>query len=308
MAVRLFSDSRSARRSALLWAGVTLFLTVYTSWLGIFAAAAMALVAAGLWRRQPESNWWWPIVVAGASAMAALMFTTWRYLRVVDASTLITYYTSRFMVQGTPGASGGMLDDLRELLINYRIGYLPLILLLTWLLIDRLRYGGTPRPSRQVLALIVLSGLPVLLDHLVFMHYARHDFAALKAGPLCCAMAGLGLAPWPARRAWLAVTVTALMGIAYFLRLNPWPGHDDGRYAQERDLGLTIAATSHPEQAIFFRGHTPEPQVCWYAKRTIVRIDSLPQAREFLLRQGTREGVVFELVNGRLLHRVVTAP
>jgi hypothetical protein len=39
-------------------------------------------------------------------------------------------------------------------------------------------------------------------------------------------------------------------------------------------------------------GFTPEPQVWWYARRTLFRVDSLPQAMDLLRAQGNNEGLV----------------
>ena len=240
------------------------------------------------------------VLVAWTGVVLALGITAWRYLQVVDANALWGYYTGRFAVRGTTGMAEGPGPHLRQLVVNYRTGYLPVILVVVVLGIAfRKRIQQLPGLGLFVL----LTGLPVLLDHAFLLQYADHDFAALKGGLLLCGLAGIALANL--RRQWSStlLVATCVGGVLYFYRTNPLPGHDDGRYAQERDMGLTIAAAVKPTEAVFTLGFTPEPQVQWYAKRTLFRIDSLPQAEALLRAQGTQAGVVFQQQEGTLLHQ-----
>jgi hypothetical protein len=306
--MRLFTGHARLDRSQLFWSGLTLFLAVYTSWLGVFAGAATVVVALSRWWRSRSADMVQVAMVATVAMLGALLLMLWRYGQVVGFEGVIAYLRSRAEVRSTMGLEPGLLHYLFQLVENYRTGYLPVIALLVVLtVLLRKRF---PVPGRQgaIGLFVVLTTMPVLLDHLLLLEYAQHDFAALKAGPVLCGLAGLGLSQIPLKWGRVALALTAVAGVAYFMRLNPLPGEDDGRYAWERDIGTAIAATVSPEQAVFFLGYTPEPQVAWYAKRTIFRIDDLEQARSFLIDQGSPSGVIFRLDEGVLRHELIQRP
>lgn len=276
-------------KQGLLFA-VTLFLTVYTSWPGVFAATTASGYALWKWRRERDGRWLRIIGLSAAAVVLALGLTWWRYTRSVSAEELWTYLGSRFAVRGSVDMDGGAWPYLRELVVNYRLGYLPVLLLLALLLVRWWRrQASTTVPGLSVL--VVLTGVPVLLDHVFLLQYAHHDFAALKAGPLLCGLAGIGLAGLSSRWAWGAVVATCVAGVLYFYRVNPWP--DGVRYQAERAMGLRIAEETRPDEAVFTLGFTPEPQVQWYAERTLFRVDSLEQVHAYLRTSGTPGAVVF---------------
>jgi hypothetical protein len=289
-----------------LLAGATLFLTTLVSWPGVWAGAVLVFVALWRWWRQRDAREWRIVGSALAGVALALVFTVWRWTRVVDLADLWAYWTGRFADRGTvPGMeAGGLLAQLVE---NYRTSWLPVLLLLGGLLVHRWRPIAR-LPSAWVL-FMVLAGVPVLLDHALLLQYAAHDLTALKAGPMLCVLAGAGVASLPGRWRVFAVAITGLAGALYFLRLNPWPGHDGGRYDQEMRMGLAIGDEARPDEVVFTLGFTPEPQVLWYAKRTLFRVDSEEQALRFLDERGAGAGVVFTLADGELRHgRIAREP
>jgi hypothetical protein len=269
---------------------LTLFLAAYTSWPGVF----VAVVAMGyaLWRawRSGDGRWAWPAVWSGLAVVVALGITWWRYAGVVGTDALIAYFSSRLEVRGSMDMAEGLGTHLQRLLVNYRISYLPVILLVLGTWASRWAKRADAAVDRgAVRPFLLLTGLPVLLDHTFLLQYADHDFAALKAGPLLCGLAGAGLAALGPRVAWPVVAITCAVGVAYYFRTNPLPGPAN---EQERVLGTAIAAEARPEEAVFTMGFTPEPQVWWYARRTLFRVDSLPQAMDLLRAQGNNEGLV----------------
>ncbi len=271
----------------------TLFLAAYTSWLGVFAAVVSAGCALWYGRRSCDRRWIGPAIWCAVAVVLALGITWWRYAGVAGTEALLNYYRSRLEVRGSTGMAEGVWTHLRRLAVNYRISYLPVILLLAGLVVWRWRGSSAGVPERHGVAVfVVLAGLPVLLDHTFLLQYADHDFAALKAGPLLCGLAGLGLSVVRLRTAWPVVLITCAAGVAYYFRTNPLPGEEACGYMSERDLGLSIAREAAADEAVFTMGFTPEPQVWWYAKRTLFRVDSLPQAQELLHAQGTDRGLV----------------
>ncbi|MBL7981846.1 MAG: hypothetical protein JNL52_08575 [Flavobacteriales bacterium] len=297
-----------ADRQRLALFGLTLFLAVYTSWLGVFAGAASGALALWLAKRDRDPRWLRTLAVVALATAAALGLTLWRYTRLVDLDALLGYFVSRFEVRGTTGTDVDLVGSLRDLvLLNYRIGYLPVILLVLGLVVwyKLKRRDTTWRADQGLLLFVVLTGLPVLLDHAVLLPYAEHDFAALKGGLLLCGLGGLLLDQLPARSAYALLVATCVAGVLYFYRTNPLPGYDGGRYAKERDLGEAIGREARVNEVLFFEGPAPEPQVLWYAKRHIIQVNSSEEALRFLRQRGLHKGVIFRPTPEGLLHEHV---
>jgi hypothetical protein len=303
-----FHRREPADQLRLALVGLTLFLTVYTSWLGVFAGAASGALALWLAWRGHDRRWLNVLPVVALAIIAALGLTAWRYTQLVDLDALLGYFASRFEVRGTTGTGVDLMGSLRDLvLVNYRIGYLPVILLLLGLLVwlKKSSRGLSRVLDHGTMPFVVLTGLPVLLDHAVLLPYAEHDFAALKGGPLLCGLGGLLLDRLPARSAYALLAATCVAGVLYFYRTNPLPGYDGGRYAVERDLGEAIGREARVYEVVFFEGPAPGPQVLWYAKRHIVQVNSSDEALRFLRERGLHKGVIFRPTPKGLRHERV---
>lgn len=163
VAVRMFrSPHRIVSRDLLLF-GFTLFLTVYTSWLGVFAGAAAVLFALFRWVRDRQRRFVPVLLVTGAAIVLALGLTAWRFLQVIDADALMDHMASRFAVRGSFHVQNIGLH-LRQLAENYRTGFLPIAMLLALLVVLWFRTrGNTSVSSSDGRTFLVLSGLPVLL-------------------------------------------------------------------------------------------------------------------------------------------------
>ena len=298
-AIRILRNDAAPSRWAWVGFTVTLFLALYTSWLGVFALVSALVVALLRWRLGRRVPLVPILVCAGLAFLVAAGLTTWRFLQVIDAHALLAQLQSRLAVRGSFGTEAPSLPLLRRIVENYRISYLPVFALLLMLLLLGLRRGivGRALPA-DLLTFILLAGLPVLLDHLVLLQYASHDFAALKAAPLLCALASWVVValkrPWPH----VAITATCLAGILYFHRINPLPGRDGGRYAQEMELGHFIGANAGLDEMVFGAGVSTEPQVIWYARRNVIGVADVSHARALLREYLIARGVVISGVPG----------
>lgn len=299
-AMRLFlGDGAASRRN---WIGytATLFLTVYTSWLGVFAAVAGVMVAAVRWWRGARPRLMSFVLLTILALVGAFGLTAWRFLQVIDVDALFQHFATRFAVRGSVGVD--LWPTVKQVLVNYRIGFLPVIILLV-VLVVRYLTGKRSMPAfpNKLGLFSLLAGLPVLLDHLVLLQYAEHDFAALKAAPLLCGLAGWSLTQLRPAHSRFAVILTCVVCVLYFYRTNPLPGHDNGRYEQERTLGAFIAAHAAPGEVVFGHGISTEPQVTWYARRNVLGIASIEAAEALLEESGLRHGVVISINNGELI-------
>ena len=289
-AARIFKRGEfgSWRSMGLLFA--TTFLTMYTSWPGVFAAMALTVLAISRWRATRDRACYTPVVVVWAAVGLAIGLTLWRYVQVVDMDALMAYYKGRFAVRGSAGMVHGPWRQMRQIVINYRISYLPVVLVVLFLGLWRWR---SLLRSPWAGMFILITGLPVLFEWLFLFRYAGHDFCTLKGGVLLCGAAGMCLAELRPQQAKAWLLLACVGGVVYFYHINPWPGYDHGRYEPNNAIGRAIANEARPEETVFTFGFTPEVQVRWYAKRTLFRIDSEEQARQLLKAQGTAVGVVF---------------
>jgi hypothetical protein len=264
-------------------------------------------MALWLWRVRKRVHMPRVMAVTALAVLVALLITAWRYALVVDAENFLAYLRSRWEVRGSSEVLPEAGYLLRVLLENYRTGFLPLLGSLAALGVWHVfRRSMPPLHKGSLTLLLALVFLPVLLEHVFLLRYAHHDFAVLKGAPFLCILAAVLLAAMPRRMAVAGLLLTVLAGALYFTRLNS-PFLSERYYAAYRDMGQSFAAQVTPQQAVFCMGFTPEHQVMWYARRTLFRVDSLEEAREFLRAQGTAEGVVFRLEEGELLHERVTA-
>lgn len=288
-ALRALKSDRGISWHMAILCALTLFLTTLVSWPGVWAGITLGALSLWQWRTRKDATRLRLIAAAIAGVGAALAFTAWRWLQVVDAHALWAYFTGRYADRGSLSIDGpaGMLGTL---LLNYRISWLPLMIPLGVLLWRRRSFRSW---SRQLSLFIGLTALPIVLEMALLLEYTKHDFAALKAGLLLCGLGGLGLSALHVRWSWFALMTTCAAGVLYFYRTNPPSSRTDDLFTRQMDQGLMIAREADAEEMVFTAGFTPEPQVQWYAKRTPFRIDYESEAFKLMRSAGIRKGVIF---------------
>ncbi|HRD53571.1 MAG TPA: hypothetical protein PKY96_13065 [Flavobacteriales bacterium] len=302
VALRALKNDRAITWPVAAWCAVTLFITTIISWPGVWAGVALGTIALWQWCTMRDTN---RLRLVGAAALGvgmAIGYTAWRWLQVVDADALQAYFTGRYAERGTASIHGAA-SAFGMLALNYRINWLPLLLPLALLLWKR---KVIVPGSRALWLFLALTSLPVLLEMLFLLEYTGHDFTALKAGLLLCGLGGLGLSALRVRWSWAALAATCAAGVLYFYRTNPPAQVDDGRFTWQMEQGVAIANEAHPDEMVFTLGFTPEPQVQWYAKRTLFRIDDVERAHELLLASGLQKGILFRETDQGLAHERIT--
>ncbi|MFZ1694088.1 MAG: hypothetical protein WAT74_12885 [Flavobacteriales bacterium] len=302
VALRALKSERPISWRSAAWCAVTLFITTAISWPGVWAGIALATIALWQWRANRDATRIRLVSAAVLGVGLALAYTAWRWLQVVDATAFLAYFTGRYAKRGTASIHGAT-SIFGMLAVNYRISWLPLLLPLALLLWKR---QAVALGSRSLWLFVALTGLPVVLEMLFLLEYTGHDFAALKAGLLLCGLGGLGLSAWRARWSWVALATTCAAGVLYFYRTNPPLQVDDARFTWQMEQGRSIANEAQSDEMVFTLGFTPEPQVQWYAKRTLFRVDDDERARELLHASGNRNGIVFRETDQGLTHERIT--
>jgi hypothetical protein len=313
VAVRVFTGDGVPQGWRMLLFCLTLFLVLFTNWLGVFVAATGAGLAWFRWRRGGGTAWLHLALLTVCTTVAALAVVLGIYAMRLGFSDLLTYLWYRFQDRATMQFwEGGIVFHLGRLLEAYRISWLPFLLLVPALFLV-FRQRRWVQPGRGLKLFLLLTLLPVLLDHAVLLKYAGHDLATLKAGFfLCGAGAWLGslLASRTRKPAFTMAGITAVLclaGVLWFYRVNP--PLDDAAYARQKHWGEQIASVAAPEEVVFALDFDPEPQEQWYARRTLKPVNSLEEAHAFLRQRGIRSGVVFRPEEGGgLAHERIRAP
>jgi hypothetical protein len=89
------------------------------------------------------------------------------------------------------------------------------------------------------------------------------------------------------------LAATCALGVLYFYRSNSPSSRVDPRFTWQMEQGLTVAREARPDEMVFTLGFTPEPQVQWYAKRTLFRVDDVEQAMALLRSAHRQQGILF---------------
>jgi hypothetical protein len=302
-ALRALKSDRAISWRLAARCAATLFITSTISWPGVWAGVALGAIALWQWRTKGGATRLRLVSAAAMGVGLAIGYTAWRWLQVVDADALLAYFTGRYAERGTASLEGAA-STFGVLALNYRICWLPLLLPLALLLWKRITIA---LGSRSLWLFVALTGLPVLLEMLFLLEYTGHDFTALKAGLLLCGLSGLGLSALHARWSWAALTATSVAGVLYFYRTNPPLQVEDSRFTRQMEQGMDIANEARSDEMVFTLGFTPEPQVQWYAKRTLFRVDDAERARELLHASGNRKGILFRETDEVLAHERLTA-
>ena len=280
------------------WAyGLTLAATVFTSWLGVWAAVASSAVL--IFSPRTASFRIRGLVITAVAVAVPLLLTAWSYGSVVGLDAYMTYLQGRSGFRSTLRAGElGLYPHILQVLENYRTAALPAVVLLAGALLLR-----AIRPVRGSLpplgTFVVLTTVPVVLELVFFLEYAGHDLVALKGCVLLCGLAALMLEATLARFVhagrWRTVVLVGLSvaGSLYYVRQNPYPGADTEGPGSAVFLGREAARYVAADEVLFTFGTDWEPQVVWYAGRTPKRIRSVEEGAAFLRLYGHGSGVLY---------------
>lgn len=276
---------------------ITIFLMIYTTWLGLFFAFVVFIVSLVQWKDLKLLSLLMPTVVA-----LALGLIFYQYSQINGWEAYWAELTHRFEVRGIQVATS-FFSQLISILQNYATSYLPLFVLFIYLTY-RCRSSSTlwrllfETPYLKMFMAITL--LPILLLHVALPNYSGHDFTTLYAAlPLSVVLALLAIQARPDIK-WLkhiplvVIMTVCLFQYYYFNRPgeHSWKGD---RYAEMREQGELIATESSVNAVIFLIGEKPTPEMVYYAHRNIQRVRSEEEAITFLEDFGRSQGVLFRI-------------
>jgi len=296
---------------------LSIFITIYTDWVGVFfSAAAILFFMQNIFRRNPSYK---PLLVSTIIAtLMSLGLIAVQYSAINGWRSLLKYFTSDYTIRGSTYSPDSIFLSLRTLAFNYGVSYLPLIIFIlaagVWNLVRKKRNSVLSLHHYSSFAWFTL--FPVLSDHAIFLNYSGHDFSVLKASFFLCATGGIllyklmtELKSLPTLKSLLFAFTICAGGIIMYFLINP-PGklsleHDP--YDAEIKTGYFIADHSTKDEVVFADNMEVTPQVIFYAHRNIMKIKNDSDAVRFLTINNEENGIVISNKNDSLQFQVIKA-
>jgi hypothetical protein len=276
---------------------MSLFLMIYTSWLGVIYACVVAVLSLWRWRDRRGGQLTIYSILVSASALCLIFI---QYSSICGTEALLEHLMQRFNVRGsnTIETSDGFfytkLKELSYILFNYAVNYhFYLGLIIVSYVAIRIKKIDLGVPKEFV----VLSLIPILVLHVGLMNYSGHDFTVLYAS-VFVSIAGayvLTKQEWfNAFSMWSVTALLVLSGIAGYYAVNlpgkkSWKGDT---YAISKKQGESIRKNAKPDQFVFFVGEL-DPMVVVYAKRNMIEVHSDEQLKKAFNRRGLRASDYF---------------
>lgn len=260
---------------------LTLFLMIYTSWLGLFFA--LGVLVYSLLHVKVNKGFRVLILLTILTSIFALRLFTYQYSQIAGTMAYVTEMFHRFIEQGSLGVRGeGYFNFLwsyvhftRNILFNYIVNYFLFYIIIAafvWLAVSRAKLKIIF--SENGYRFIWLSVLPILLLHTIFLSYSEYDYAVLYASLFLSVLAGIlydkvrnsnAISPQTLN----LLVVSAILFLIVQFEVSNLPGEKNykgERYADEKELGKKIKATV-PKDEMVILSEPPTSSVVFYSGR-----------------------------------------
>lgn len=298
----------------LIYFSIFLFFMIYTSWLGIFFAFSVFIYSFIKLRKEPvfiPLN----LITLFVSSTAILLFV-FQYSHINGAEAYFNQMLQRVGERGSLHKDLSFFTQIKNYLLSlisiiktYTTSYLPLFLLLlsfAFLVVKKtkLRIVFTKNGYR----FLWLSVLPVLLLHLSLSNYSGHDFVSLYGSLFLSVLIAIlydklkeakTLSNYVLNAGVLVVIFSSILMYFFINRPGKYSLKGD-YYAQSMELGEQIAQTAKKDEVVFSLGKAIiDPQLIYYAKRNIKKVNSEQEAIDFLKKRDIKNGIIYFSENSK---------
>lgn len=295
----------------LLYYALFLFLMIYTSFLGLFFAAAVFVYS--LIKLRKETVFLPLIFITFSLSFFTLYLMVKQYSQINGLEAYVIQMINRFSEGGSfTGESvfGFLLRKLialKYIFLNYTISYLPIFILLTafgFLSLKKSKMGLVF--TKNGYRFIWLSALPVLMLHLVLLNYSKQDFTMLYASLFLAVLVGILYEKLKAAKVLSPFAINAGVFLAIGLSLAMYyyinkPGDFSRKgdyYAKSKAIGLFIKNDAKADEVVYLQGDVIlDPQLIVYAERNIIALPSTEKIHPSLLEQKSVVYQVDKLLN-----------
>ncbi|MEO6870554.1 MAG: hypothetical protein ABI168_12965 [Ginsengibacter sp.] len=310
--LQLFLNKHTSGKDFILYAA-TLFLMIYTSYLGIIFAFSVFLYSVTRLKRRKIYRQ--TILITILVSIAAIGLFVYQYCKINGLENYVDQLRNRFQVRSGLQDSSSFLNKAKDfisfisqIVTNYLTSYFPFILLLAFLIYKAIKRRFLLKFNHQNFLFIWISVLPVLLLHIFLSEYSGHDFVSLY-GSLFLSVAIALLFDKLIRSKSLQVSglqilffVSIIISLISYYYINR-PGEISlmgDEYSISKQRGLEIKNTSTNDAVIFtFVSAGIDPQLIYYAQRNIKEISTKEQAFDFLKSRNIKRGFIYYISNAK---------
>jgi hypothetical protein len=305
MALFFFVDMfTGSRRINLLNLSILFLLGVviiYIDWFGVFLYGSMGMLS--LFFARLNRRMVWVGFASGLSVIAGISFIMLQFASYIGFDQLFHYWGSRFEERSVLTENNHFARLLRGIPPHFITSYFPILLLLIFLLIIRIKKGGSPLLiiEKVFIALCVMALIPF---NAVFLEWtSEHDFSIIPYSILFSFLTGVFILHMnPFFKTAIPVLLLLLLSITQYYIINkPGPVSQNGTpYRTEMDLGNQIKNMSLPRYTLFTNLPT-SPLMEYYAKRKLIFMRDKDAARDFVKEYRMDEGLWLEGRDGRIV-------
>ena len=305
--LRLYIHKKSSGKAFILYAA-TLFLMIYTSWLGIFFAFSVFLYSV-IWLRK-ERSFKTVILITVLVSIAAIGLFVYQYSLITGLEGYLAQMKDRLQLRSGWRESSSLLMHIKSslnfsiiILFNYTTSYFPIILLLGFFVYRIInKHQLHLKFNERNFLFIWASVIPIILLHIFLSEYSGHDFTTLY-GSLFLSVAIALLydklnrtQAIPVSRLQLMILLSVVISVASYYYINR-PGKfslKGDEYSISKQLGLEIRNTAANDAVIFTIGNANiNPQLMYYAERNIKEINTKEEAVNFLRIRNIKRGFIY---------------
>lgn len=254
---------------------VNLFLMIYTSWLGVFFAFVVFVGGLTIWRK---NNGVHLAVFTFLSGISALLLIYFQYSSITGSDALVDHLSQRLYVRGsgTGGREGSYLSikltEIGRIIFNYGTNYFVLILMI--LVAFVIGWKKSIVKLGEMKSYVLLSGVPILLLHLLLLNYSGQDFTVLYASCFLSITGAFLIENQVkiARPFVLWFIVLGSVGMYYYINKPGDYSRSGERYDTSKKLGLMIREEAKDDEVVYLISDELNPMVVVYAERNIIHV------------------------------------
>ncbi|HEY8658730.1 MAG TPA: hypothetical protein VIL78_06820 [Hanamia sp.] len=305
--LQIFINKKTSGQFLIFYA-VSLFLMIYTSWLGIFFAFSVFLYS--LIRLRKERIFIIVNLITVLVSIVAVGVFVYQYSFINGFGNYLGQMKDRLNLRSGWRESSSLLIQLRDvinslitILKNYVTSYLPFILLLGFLVYRAMNMQQLHlKFDKNILLFIWISVLPIILLHTFLLDYSGHDFVSLYGSLFLSVTIALFMDKLRKNkiisfgRLQLLILLSIIISVISYYYINK-PGKfsfKGDEYDISKQLGLEIKTTSSHDAIVFALGKVYiDPQLMYYAERNIKEIKTKEEAIEFLKIRNIKHGYIY---------------
>jgi hypothetical protein len=283
---------------------LSLFLTIYTEWLGCFLAFTNVVFVFFYFRKSLPK-------VLIASVMTTILAVAVIFCQAsasIGSLKYLTYLSNRFLVRSelSEGFSS-MIYFAQRVCFWFTIGFLPLFVLLFFF---KFKLKIDLKLS-SIFKFLILMISPIWLHHFVFSGFtAAHDYSVLiDATYLCVCFAYFCVkANVPAmqktKKSFLVVAFLLVSCTLYYGINRPGAISQRGdNYDRFQLIGSFLKSNVQKDEVIFIQGlkDLPNPQVIFYAKRNFHAIEKETDIKNILAESPLKKAFFVEVKKDQVI-------